>query len=231
VFTPGKAETAKFQVQVLASHGYSGTVRLASEHPSSVAWDTLLSAQRVSLNGNIASVDFTVNIPQDAKAGRYIFTVTGADDRGKSARALITLSSMKSTLTAVRAEQTPKPPHIAKTLATTKRVTVYGIYFDFASDKIRAESTPVLKEIADALRANPTWKLTIEGHTDSVGGADYNLDLSKRRASAVKDALVQRYHISAGRLSTVGYGFSRPKASNDTAQGRALNRRVELVRH
>jgi outer membrane protein OmpA-like peptidoglycan-associated protein len=121
-------------------------------------------------------------------------------------------------------------PKIAPALEKDKRVAVYGIYFDFASAKLKPESTPVLDEIADALNANPSWNLTIEGHTDNVGGADYNLDLSKRRAAAVQDALVTRYHISADRLSTAGFGFTRPKASNDTPEGRALNRRVELVR-
>ena len=68
----------------------------------------------------------------------------------------------------------------------TGQAEVYGIYFDFASDKIKPESEPVLREIADALNHNPTWKLRVEGHTDNIGGDEYNLDLSQRRAEAVK---------------------------------------------
>jgi outer membrane protein OmpA-like peptidoglycan-associated protein len=115
-------------------------------------------------------------------------------------------------------------------LKQTGKAEVYGIYFDFASDKIKPESEPVLREIADALNHNPTWKLRVEGHTDNIGGDEYNLDLSQRRAEAVKLALVSRYHISVDRLTPKGFGATRPKEPNDTLAGRARNRRVELVR-
>ena len=120
--------------------------------------------------------------------------------------------------------------HIEQELKQTGQAEVYGIYFDFASDKIKPESDPVLREIADALDHNPTWKLRVEGHTDNIGGDDYNMDLSQRRAEAVKLALVTRYHIAAARLTPQGFGATRPKESNDTLAGRARNRRVELVR-
>jgi outer membrane protein OmpA-like peptidoglycan-associated protein len=77
---------------------------------------------------------------------------------------------------------------------------------------------------------NPDWKLTVEGHTDNIGGDPYNLDLSKRRAAAVKEALVTRFHIAPDRLANDGYGASRPVETNDTLEGRARNRRVELTR-
>ena len=110
------------------------------------------------------------------------------------------------------------------------RAEIYGIYFDFDSDRIRGESDPVLAEIADVLKNEPDWKLSVEGHTDNVGGDKHNLDLSQRRAASVIAALTSRYQISADRLSPAGFGASRPKATNDTVEGRALNRRVELVR-
>ncbi len=119
---------------------------------------------------------------------------------------------------------------IEQELKQKGQAEVYGIYFDFASDKIKPESEPVLREIADALNHNPAWKLRVEGHTDNIGGDDYNMDLSQRRAEAVKLALVSRYHIAAGRLTPQGFGATRPKESNDTLAGRARNRRVELVR-
>ena len=121
-------------------------------------------------------------------------------------------------------------PQIQQQLATTGRAEVYGIYFDFGSDKIRPESEPVLKEIAEAMTTNPPWRLSVEGHTDNIGGDAYNQALSERRAAAVKQALVERYLISADRLTTVGYGLTRPKEPNGTLEGRARNRRVELVR-
>jgi outer membrane protein OmpA-like peptidoglycan-associated protein len=120
--------------------------------------------------------------------------------------------------------------HIEQELKQTGQAEVYGIYFDFASDKIKPESEPVLREIADALNHNPSWKLRVEGHTDNIGGDEYNLDLSQRRAEAVKSALVNRYHIAAVRLTPKGFGATRPKEPNDTLAGRARNRRVELVR-
>ena len=120
--------------------------------------------------------------------------------------------------------------HIEQELKQTGQAEVYGIYFDFASDKIKPESEPVQREIADALNHNPTWKLRVEGHTDNIGGDEYNLDLSQRRAEAVKSALVNRYHIAAARLTPKGFGATRPKEPNDTLAGRARNRRVELVR-
>ena len=119
---------------------------------------------------------------------------------------------------------------IEQELKQKGQAEVYGIYFDFASDQIKPESEPVLREIADALTHNPTWKLRVEGHTDNIGGDEYNLDLSQRRAEAVKLALVNRYHIAADRLTPKGFGATRPKEPNDTLAGRARNRRVELVR-
>jgi len=120
--------------------------------------------------------------------------------------------------------------HIEQELEQNGKAEIYGIYFDFGSDKIKPESEPVLKEIAAALEHNPSWKLRVEGHTDNIGGDDYNMDLSQRRAAAVKRALVTRYHIVEDRLAPEGFGATRPKESNETIAGRARNRRVELVR-
>jgi outer membrane protein OmpA-like peptidoglycan-associated protein len=119
---------------------------------------------------------------------------------------------------------------LQRELAAHQVATVYGIYFSFARADIRKQSGPVLKEIAGILRANPSWKLRIDGHTDGVGNDAANLELSKRRAAAVKAALVNGYGIDATRLTTGGYGESSPRATNATPEGRALNRRVELRR-
>jgi outer membrane protein OmpA-like peptidoglycan-associated protein len=119
---------------------------------------------------------------------------------------------------------------IEEKLKRASRVELHGIYFDFGKATIRPESEPVLRDIASALSRNPRWTLNIEGHTDNVGGDALNLDLSRRRADAVKQALVDRHRVSAASLTTAGVGASRPNASNDTLSGRARNRRVELVR-
>jgi outer membrane protein OmpA-like peptidoglycan-associated protein len=124
----------------------------------------------------------------------------------------------------------PNDANLEQQLAADKKVDVYGIYFDFASDRLRPESAPVLAEIAAVLAKNPGWKLIISGHTDNVGSDASNLDLSRLRALSVKSALVERYAIEADRLSTGGFGASQPQAKNDTPEGRARNRRVELIR-
>jgi outer membrane protein OmpA-like peptidoglycan-associated protein len=120
--------------------------------------------------------------------------------------------------------------NVEKQLSEQKRAITYGIYFDFNKDTIKPESETVLKQIVQAMTDNPGWKLTVNGYTDTIGGDAYNLDLSKRRAAAVKLALVTHYHIAADRLSTNGYGASGPIDTNDTLEGRARNRRVELTR-
>jgi outer membrane protein OmpA-like peptidoglycan-associated protein len=122
------------------------------------------------------------------------------------------------------------PSSIESTLAKSEVAEVYGIYFSFNRADIRPESERVLKEIADVLKSHPDWKLRVDGHTDGVGNEAANLDLSKRRSAAVKTALVAHYGIDGGRLSTGGYGESTPQATNDTPEGRARNRRVELRR-
>jgi len=119
---------------------------------------------------------------------------------------------------------------LERSLRETGRAEVYDIYFDFNSEHIRPESDSTLTDIVTVLQRHPDWKLAIEGHTDSVASDRFNLELSRRRAAAVKAALTGRFAIDGARLATAGYGESRPKDRNDTPEGRARNRRVELVR-
>jgi OmpA-OmpF porin, OOP family len=121
-------------------------------------------------------------------------------------------------------------PDFSQVIASSGRYTVRGILFDTDSDGIKPESAPVIKQIALALEKNPNLKLLIEGHTDSVGDAAHNTDLSKRRAEAVRAVLVGQFNVDASRLSAAGLGSTKPVDSNDTPQGRAQNRRVELVK-
>jgi len=137
---------------------------------------------------------------------------------------------IRSEVVQIRFPDPSAPPRIDTQLADEGRVEVDGIYFDFGSDALRPESEPVLADIAQALARHPEWRLLIEGHTDDIGGDDYNLELSRRRAAAVKAALASRFHIDAARLDTEGFGATRPRESNATLAGRARNRRVELVR-
>ena len=115
-------------------------------------------------------------------------------------------------------------------LAEKGRVATQGVLFATASAEVRPESGPTLKEIAAMLAEHPELKLTIEGHTDNAGDAAANQALSQARAAAVKAALVAQYGADAARLEARGFGASKPAAPNATPEGRAANRRVELVK-
>ena len=113
---------------------------------------------------------------------------------------------------------------------TTGHVSVYGIYFDTGKSEIKPESDAAISEIAKLLKNNGTLKLYVVGHTDNVGSFDSNMKLSKDRAEAVVKALAGKYGIAAARLKPHGVASLSPVASNGTEDGKAKNRRVELVR-
>jgi len=119
---------------------------------------------------------------------------------------------------------------MAKDIASTGRAVLYGIYFDTAKDVVKPESEPTLAEIGKLLMQDRTLKLYVVGHTDNVGGFDSNMDLSTRRANAVVAHLRTRYGVDATHLRPVGVGLVAPVASNASDDGRAKNRRVELVK-
>ena len=110
------------------------------------------------------------------------------------------------------------------------RAELHGVYFETGSAELLEESVPALKRVAAALAANPAWQVTVEGHTDNIGSAAYNNELSLRRANAVRSTLVSRFGLGANRIAAQGLGFSKPVESNTTPEGRAHNRRVELAR-
>ena len=115
-------------------------------------------------------------------------------------------------------------------IAKSGKVALYGIYFDTDSATIKASSQPTMDEIGKLLRNNAGMSIIVVGHTDNQGGYDYNMDLSSRRAVAVARSLSHDYKIEASRLKSAGVGYLAPAASNATEDGRALNRRVELVK-
>ncbi|CAN5331042.1 hypothetical protein BH10ACI2_BH10ACI2_02820 [soil metagenome] len=119
---------------------------------------------------------------------------------------------------------------LANDLTKDGRAVIYGINFDFNSDKLRDESKAVLNQIVTVLKTNKDWKMTIEGHTDNIGGEAFNKTLSEKRAIAVKEFLTAS-GIDAARLTAAGLGLIKPLAPNETEAGRAQNRRVELVKN
>jgi outer membrane protein OmpA-like peptidoglycan-associated protein len=107
-------------------------------------------------------------------------------------------------------------------------VNMSDVLFDTAKYRLRPEAREKLAKISGLLLAQPGIRVEVEGHTDSVGGSDYNQDLSEKRAGSVRDFLVEQ-GIANDAISAAGFGENRPKATNDTGQGRQANRRVELV--
>lgn len=121
------------------------------------------------------------------------------------------------------------PKILDEDISTVGHAAIYGIFFDTDQARLKPESAQALGAIAELLKTRPDLRVHVVGHTDSVGAFDYNLDLSRRRAAAVVDELVDRYGIAAGRLTPNGVGPLAPVASNRSEEGRGQNRRVELV--
>ncbi|WP_295523316.1 OmpA family protein [uncultured Pseudacidovorax sp.] len=136
---------------------------------------------------------------------------------------VIEVGAMKQNMVTVSAGD------MSKAIAATGRVALYGILFDTAKADIKPESKAALDEIAKLLKAEPALKLRVVGHTDNQGTLESNIALSKRRAEAVNAALVGQYAIAANRLAAYGVADLAPVASNAAEDGRAKNRRVELV--
>lgn len=138
---------------------------------------------------------------------------------------IVETQALKKGLVTINADARSMAAQIKK----SGRVALYGIYFDTDKALVKPESKPALTEIAKLMKNNPELKLIVVGHTDNQGGFDYNMKLSERRAKAVENALVKNYGAERSRLRHWGVGYLSPVASNHTEEGRAKNRRVELV--
>ncbi|TVQ71114.1 MAG: OmpA family protein, partial [Balneolaceae bacterium] len=121
------------------------------------------------------------------------------------------------------------PTQMKAALDAEGKIALYGILFDFDKETLQQASSKQLQQVVTLLMENPELKLEIQGHTDSDGNADYNLNLSQKRSESVLHYLVL-FGVDPERLNARGYGASRPVAPNDTDENKARNRRVELVR-
>ena len=148
----------------------------------------------------------------------------GPDSRTNAELYVIEVKPMESGLITVNAAS------LANDINRTGHASVYGIYFDTAKADVKPESDATLNEIAKLLQGDSTLKLYVVGHTDNQGALDMNMDLSRKRADAVLAALTTKYVVPASRLKAYGCGPYSPVASNDSEDGRAKNRRVELVK-
>lgn len=160
-----------------------------------------------------------MNFFAPSQAGSYDFRMNSSDSNG-----------VEITSITFRVSGSLNSTAMAKAIAEQGRVVLYGIQFDFNKAEIKTESEPVLKEVGALLQNQPDLKLRVQGHTDNVGKSDYNLELSRKRAESVKAYLVQHFNVDGSRLVTEGFGDTKPIAKNDTEQGRAQNRRVELAK-
>jgi OmpA-OmpF porin, OOP family len=157
------------------------------------------------------------------KDGNEIWVDLGAEFTGKYGFTIVQREAMKQDVDA-NAEV------FKNGLRSTGHAAVYGISFDTDSAGIKPESAQAIGEVASLLKADPGLKIFVVGHTDNSGSVDHNLKLSQDRAQAVLQALVRDHGIAAARLKASGCGQYAPVASNDTEEGKAKNRRVELVK-
>jgi OmpA-OmpF porin, OOP family len=160
------------------------------------------------------ALDLPTIIPANAKFNRLRYSLW-------SQEGLPYLTNLRITTAA---------PDMRSKLLTEGKLVSYGIYFDVNSDKVKPESYGSLKQIADVLNENPAVKINIIGHTDSDGDDNKNLDLSKRRSAAVKKELNNSFNIAENRIHTDGKGETEPLQENNTAEGKAKNRRVEFIK-
>jgi len=159
-----------------------------------------------------------------AKDGKEIWASIEQDNWGGNTYYLYIVEKA-----AMKQQVTADAKFMADGISSTGHVAVYGIYFDFNKSDVKAESEPALQEIIKLLSGNPSLKVFIVGHTDNVGGVDFNMKLSQARADAVVKVLTTKYKINPQRLKAYGVGQLAPVAPNKTEEGRAKNRRVELV--
>ncbi len=145
------------------------------------------------------------------------------DDRTYAHLDVVEIEPMETNMVTIDADA------MARGIDQAGRVALYGIFFETGSADITAQSEGALTEIATLLQGNPEMRLHIVGHTDNEGALEFNMDLSTRRAEAVMETLVTGHGVEATRLLANGVGYLAPVASNRNDEGRARNRRVELV--
>jgi len=193
---------------------------------------------------DISTLEFFENYRQAAleKGGKVVFEDRGnlvftlpRDDGGTTWCEVSTNASLGQVYLKIVDEEGFKksltfgPDELREALEQDGKVLLYGILFDLDKASLKQESDKQLQHIVTLMINNPDLKLEIQGHTDDQGSPEYNMGLSQRRAVTVSDYL-GLFGIEAGRLVAKGYGETQPVASNDTEEGRAKNRRVELVK-
>lgn len=221
-----RGQTYTYPLIIFANHGYKGNLQMRA---TSVPPDPSLRFHFDSDTINLAEISktrLTVSTSNETLGAPHALAIRGTDERGKS-------NALCVDWTDVEASGSPSPPPTSAEALKAEidlhgRVTIY-INFDFDQAMIKPESRPTVNEVIRMMKQSPDLKLSINGYTDNVGTHEYNVKLSQARATAVVEALAKA-GIAADRLSSAGFGDSAPIADNDKPEGRAKNRRVELVR-
>jgi flagellar motor protein MotB len=175
------------------------------------------------LGGKVLAQSKTKETIRLTKDGREFWVEVGAEFTGKHGLTIVERGAMKQDIVA-NAEV------FSNDIRSTGHAAVYGIYFDTGKSEIKPESEAALTEIAKLLTGDAALQVNVVGHTDSVGSVESNMTLSQTRADAVVKAMTGKHGIAASRLKAYGVGPLAPVASNDTDEGKAKNRRVELVK-
>lgn len=197
-----------------------GSLALASPRPEPMPM--LLNGQRVS----VPTLKLTGTFSYHGKSGETDLWVVADSTHPLIVRVV----NGKDVLQTIRIDLPAADAPLERALATACRAELPGIYFAFNSAVLDPASEPALGAVATLLARHAGWTIAIEGHTDSIGGAASNQALSDRRAKEVRSALGARYRVAPSRLTAGGFGATRPRETNATLEGRARNRRVELVR-
>lgn len=177
----------------------------------------------VKLGGKLLNREKSRETLRLTKDGKDYWIEVGAEYTGKYGLLIVEKAAMAQDIVA-------NSDAFSSDLKTTGHAAVYGIYFDTGKSDLKAESEQAIGEIAKLLKSDTGLKLYVVGHTDNVGGLESNMKLSQNRSEAVVQALVRTHGIAAARLKSYGNGPYAPVASNDSEEGRAKNRRVELVK-
>ncbi|MCX5826555.1 MAG: OmpA family protein [Deltaproteobacteria bacterium] len=163
------------------------------------------------------------------EAGRYCYQVTAVDTTGKeSEKSNQACAEGTEQVFAFKKMDATAAASVSKEMLEKGRVQI-DIEFDYNKYDVKPRYHQELKKIGDVMAANPELKMVIEGHTDNVGGKGYNMNLSARRAEAVRAYIIEHFGVKKTHLTSKGYGMSKPIASNKTAAGRQKNRRVEAA--
>jgi outer membrane protein OmpA-like peptidoglycan-associated protein len=219
-----RGRTYNYPLILFANHGYKGNVQMrATSLPPDPSLSFHFDSNTVQLS-EISKDRLAVTTTNETLEQPHALAIRGTDASGKSNVLCVQWPEVVATAAA--------PPATAEALKAEidrhGRVTIY-INFDFDKAIIKPESKPIVNEVIRMMKQSPDLKLSINGYTDNVGTHEYNIRLSQARAAAVVDALTKA-GITADRLNSAGYGDSNPIDDNGKPEGRARNRRVELVR-